>query len=233
MKRSRIRDMALLSLYIAGTILALSVESGSSDEGVLLLPKAKRKGTVSVEEAIQSRRTRRNFLDRPLDLETLSQLLWAAQGITGKEGYLRAAPSAGGLYPLDVYAVVGSGGVEGLKPGVYHYLPPNHELEAITPGDLRKEMSQACLGQGWMARAPVSFVITAEYSRIESKYGPRAERYSSMEVGHAGQNIFLQAEALGLGAGIVGAFDDDRLAKVLHLHRTHHPLIVMPVGYAK
>lgn len=166
-------------------------------------------------------------------MEELSQLLWAAQGITGEDGALRAAPSAGALYPLDVYAVAGEGSVQGLEAGVYHYLPSRHALEKIASSDLREEMAKACLRQAWMAPAPASLVITAEYRRIEGKYGARGRRYALMEAGHAGENIFLQAEALGLGAGIVGAFDDARLAGALHLPRDHEPLIVMPVGHPR
>jgi SagB-type dehydrogenase family enzyme len=201
------------------------------DGGVLLLPTPKEKGRVSVEEAIASRRTRRRFSEEPLPLEALSQLLWAAQGVTGKDGHLRAAPSGGALYPLDIYAVVGRSSVEGLDPGVYCYLPHRNGLREILSGDLRASLARDCLGQHWTARAPVSLVVTAEYERIESKYGTRGRRYAIMESGHAGQNIFLQAEALGLAAGIVGAFHDKTLAHALHLPPSHHPLLVMPVGY--
>lgn len=210
-----------------------SVTVASAEREIMGLPEVKNKGALSVEEAIRSRRTRRDFSDRPLTLETLAQLLWAAQGVTGKDGRLRTAPSAGALYPLDVYAVVGAHGVEGMNPGVYHYVPQSHQLERVASGDLRDRMAAACLGQPWMARAPVSFVVTAEYKRSEIKYGPRAERYCSIEAGHVGQNIFLQAEALGLGAGIVGAFDDERLARLLALPSSHRPLVVMPVGHGK
>lgn len=216
-------------LLLAGVSAALP----SAEKEIMGLPEVKKKGSLSVEEAIQSRRTRRDFSDRPLTLEALAQLLWAAQGVTGKDGRLRTAPSAGALYPLDVYVVVGGHGVEGMNPGVYHYVPPSHQLESVASGDLRDGMAAACLGQSWMARAPVSFVVTAEYKRSEIKYGPRAERYCSIEAGHVGQNIFLQAEALGLAAGIVGAFDDERLARLLGLPSSHKPLVVMPVGYRK
>jgi SagB-type dehydrogenase family enzyme len=207
--------------------------SAIGESSIILLPKHKSKGSLSVEEAFASRRTRRDFQAKPLSLEEVAQLLWAAQGITGADGYLRAAPSAGALYPLDVYAVVGEGSVEGLAAGAYRYLPSQHGLEQTTIGDLRKAVAQASLGQRWMADAPLSLVVTAEYSRIEGKYGSRGRRYAMMEAGHVGQNIFLQAEALGLAAGIVGAFDDGRLAKVLHLPREHEPLIVMPVGHPR
>jgi len=215
--------------------LSLLVIPGDTmgEAGILLLPKQKAKGSISVEEALASRRTRRDFQAKPLSLEELAQLLWAAQGITGSEGYLRVAPSGGALYPLDVYAVVGEASVKGLASGVYRYLPSQHGLEQTRSGDLREAVAQASLGQMWMADAPLSLVVTAEYARIERKYGSRGRRYAMIEVGHVGQNIFLQAEALGLGVGIVGAFDDGRLAKVLHLPGAHEPLIVMPVGHPR
>jgi len=199
--------------------------------GVVLLPAPREKGRTSLEEAIASRRTRRRFNADPLSLEALSQLLWAAQGITGEDGRLRAAPSGGALYPLDVYAVVGRSSTEGLKAGVYRYLPHRNGLRKILSGDLRDSLARDCLDQQWIAQAPVSLVVTAEYERIEKKYGARGRRYALMEAGHAGQNIFLQAEALGLSAGIVGAFRDDLLSRSLHLPTSHRPLLVMPVGH--
>ncbi len=221
----RVLLFSLLVLAVPGNVCG--------EKNLLLLPEPKTKGPLSLEETLASRRTHRAFLAKPLLLEELAQLLWAAQGITGTKGRFRAAPSAGALYPLDVYAVVGEASVQGLEAGVYHYLPSRHGLEQIVSADLRKQVAGACLEQMWMAGAPVSLVLTAEYRRIEGKYGSRGRRYAVMEVGHAGQNIFLQAEALGLGAGIVGALDDDGLAKVLHLPRAHEPLIVMPVGHTR
>ena len=227
--------MNMSSLRVLLFSLLVFALSGNAigEKSILLLPKKKTKGPLSLEETIASRRTQRDFQAKPLMLEELAQLLWAAQGITGADGTLRAAPSGGALYPLDVYAVVGDTSVEGLASGVYRYLPSRHGLEKVTSGDLRDAMARASLRQMWIADAPVSLVLTAEYRRIEGKYGPRGRRYALIEVGHAGQNIFLQAEALGLGAGIVGAFDDAGLAKALHLPRGHEPLIVMPVGHPR
>ena len=216
------------------SLLVLTVPGNAiGEKSILLLPEQKTKGLVSLEAALASRRTHRSFQEKPLLLEELAQLLWAAQGITGANGTFRAAPSAGALYPLDLYAVVGEASVKGLDEGIYRYLPSQHGLEQVASTDLRAEMAQACLRQTWMAGASVSLVLTTEYGRIEGKYGTRGRRYALIEVGHAAQNIFLQAEALGLGAGIVGAFDDAGLAKALHLPRAHEPLIVMPVGHTK
>ena len=195
------------------------------------LPKPSLDGKVSVEKAIKERRTIRDFKDRPLPFTHLSQLLWAAQGITDPKEGKRAAPSAGALYPLDIYVIAGEKGVKGMEAGVYHYLPKTHSVLPISKGDRRKEIASASLQQMWMAKAPVIFVITAEYKRITWKYGERGIRYGLIEVGHVGQNLFLQAEVLGLGAGIVGAFYDEDVSKVIGLPPKHEPLLIMPAGY--
>jgi len=202
-------------------------------ERIIRLSKPAYDGKVSVERAIKGRRTIRDFQPKPLALDQLSQLLWSAQGITDERMGFRAAPSGGALYPLDVYAVVGEGGVEGLALGVYHYQPGSHSIQLIREGDRRKEVAGAALWQMWMARAPVIFVITSEYERITRKYGNRGIRYAQIEVGHVGQNIFLQSGALGMGAGIVGAFHDDAVTEAIGAPEAHKPLIIMPVGYKK
>lgn len=195
------------------------------------LPQAKTQGTVAVEQAIDQRRTVRSYKPTMLSLDQLAQLLWSAQGITGNKDGKRAAPSAGALYPMDVYIVAGQGCVAQIEAGVYHYESHSHMLSKVAKKDLRDGMARAALSQMWIARAPVNLVITAEYQRVSVKYKRRGVRYAMIEAGHIGQNIFLQAEALGLKAGIVGAFHDMKLNKTLNLPRTHEPLLIMPVGY--
>ena len=195
------------------------------------LPAPQLDGDVSLEKAIRVRRTVRSFDGRALSLHQISQLLWSAQGITEKGGFKRAAPSAGALYPMDIYAIVGAGCVEGLDPGVYHYEPEGHSISPGRGKDVRGEVANASLWQTWMAQAPLNFVITAEYSRIMGKYGQRGIRYAMIEAGHIGQNIFLQAQAMGLAAGIVGAFEDDKIIRIMGIKETHEPLLIMPVGY--
>ncbi len=195
------------------------------------LPQEKTEGTVSVEQAIRQRRTVRAFMSEPLELHQVSQLLWAAQGITEKRGFKRAAASAGALYPMDVYIVTGKGGVTQIEAGIYHYEPQGHVLSLVTRGDLRAALSRASLSQMWMAKAPVNMVITAEYNRATVKYGKRGVRYAMIEAGHIGQNLFLQAEALGLKAGIVGAFQDNEIIRVMNIPSSHEPLLLMPIGY--
>ncbi|MBW1785358.1 MAG: SagB/ThcOx family dehydrogenase [Deltaproteobacteria bacterium] len=197
------------------------------------LPAARSTGEVSLEHAIQHRRTIRSFDSAALSLHEWAQLLWSAQGITGTGGFKRAAPSAGAFYPMDIYSAIGKDTVEGASAGVYHYEPKGHAVIRVSEGDLRAGLARASLSQMWMAGAPVNFVITAEYDRITGKYGRRGIRYAMIEAGHIGQNLFLQAEALGLRAGIVGAFDDKDVGRVLGLPKTHEPLLIMPVGYGR
>jgi len=219
--------------FLVSLALATHGWGNVGEKGLIRLPNPASDGKVSVEEAIKERRTIRDFGPKPLTMVQLSQLFWSAQGITDERSGLRAAPSGGALYPLDVYAVVGEGGVEGLQPGVYHYHPASHSVQLVRKGDRRKEVASASLWQMWMARAPVIFVITSEYERITRKYGKRGIRYAQIEVGHVGQNIFLQSGALGLGAGIAGAFHDDAVAKAIGAPTAHKPLLIMPVGYKK
>jgi len=188
---------------------------------------------MSLAEALHDRRTVRTFAPRPLSLDQLSQLLWACYGVTDARSGARTAPSAGALYPLDCYLVAGERGVEGLDAGVFHYLPLGHALEATTQGDKRREVARASLSQLWMAEAPITVVIAAEYQRTMGRYRERGTRYVLMEVGHAGENLFLQSVAVGLGAGIVGAFDDEAVAEALQLPARHQPLLIVPVGYPR
>lgn len=187
------------------------------------LPKSKIRSEFSLEEALNKRRSVRDYKKGSLSLDQVSQLLWAASGVNQ---YGRTFPSAGATYPLETYLVVGE--VEGLEPGIYHYLPNEHSLEKIKEGDIRKELSQAALGQGMIEEAPIDIIIVADYSRTISHYGERGKRYVHMEVGHVGQNVHLQAEVLNLGTVMVGAFRDQRVKEALGIRGD--PLYIIPVG---
>ncbi|HWR68328.1 MAG TPA: SagB/ThcOx family dehydrogenase [Desulfomonilia bacterium] len=225
------RITAVLPLMPIGTALGKALEQ--CKEGKMNLPEPKVDGKVSVEKAIRDRRTVRSFSPRTLNLEQISQLLWSAQGITEQGGFKRAAPSAGALYPMELFIVVGRGTVEHADPGIYHYEAGTRSTSLILEGDHRDELARASLSQFWMAKAPVNLVITAEFRRITGKYGSRGERYALIEAGHIAQNIFLQARALGLAAGIVGAFTDTEIKRILQVDAAIDPLLIMPVGYPK
>ncbi|MBN1902201.1 SagB/ThcOx family dehydrogenase [Candidatus Sumerlaeota bacterium] len=186
------------------------------------LPEPKTKGALSLEECIQKRRSRRNFISDPLSLEQISQLLWSMQGITEPERGFRAAPSAGALYPLEIYVLK--------SDGVFHYTPEGHILESLGKEDLRKNLGSAALGQTFIAHAPVNFVICAVLDRVTSRYRERGIMYAHIEVGHAAQNLHLQAVALGLDSVPVGAFREEAVSETLSLPVDHKPLYIIPVG---
>ncbi|MEM2901420.1 MAG: SagB/ThcOx family dehydrogenase [Candidatus Bathyarchaeia archaeon] len=239
-ERKRVLAMAVIVILAVFIIFAVysSLRHASSpipltEAGYVSLPPPDTVGSMSVEEAISKRRSIRNYADEPLTVHHLSQLLWSAQGITDPGQGLRAAPSAGATYPLEVYIVVGLGGVEGLDPGVYRYDPRRHCLTLIAQGDLRENLSNAALNQKWIAEAPVDLVIAAEYERTTGRYGDRGVRYVHMEAGHVAENIYLQATALRLGVVTVGAFDDEAVQRLLSLPSSHKPLYIIPVGHPR
>jgi SagB-type dehydrogenase family enzyme len=191
------------------------------------LPKPDLTGEQSVELLLQQRRSVRSYQESSLNLAEVGQLLWSAQGVTGAQG-LRTAPSAGALYPLQLFVVVGD--INDLSPGIYQYNPEQHSLLKTANGDSRVLLQKAAHDQSCISGAAIIFVFTAIYQRTTWKYGERGVRYVHMEVGHAGQNLFLQAQALHLGTVVVGAFDDDEVRKVLNLDGDMQPLSLMPVG---
>jgi SagB-type dehydrogenase family enzyme len=158
-------------------------------------------------------------------------VFWAAQVVTDSIRGLRAVPSAGALYPLEIYSFLGDRWVFVMEKGVYHYQPQQRDAVIVTKEDQRQDLARASLSQMWMAQAPVSLVISAVYARTTGKYGKRGIRYADIEAGCAAQNVFLVAISLGLEAGIVGAFDDDRVRKLTGAAADSHPLLVMPIGY--
>jgi len=229
------RTKSTLLILLLSSLTCFFVLSGKiAIAGDISLPKPSYKGTLSVEEALKARRTHRSFTPRSLTLKQFSQILWGAYGVTDRKygSFLKTAPSAGGLYPLDIYGVVGKGAVETLAEGVYHYNPEDHTASFLREGDLSLEVARQSLHQMWMAKAPLMLVITGEYERSSIKYGPRGVIYTHIEAGCVGQNIFLQAEAIGLKAGIVGAFNNGDVVKTMGLPPGHEPLLIMPVGFS-
>lgn len=214
----------LTMAMIAGTCaIASAADTEKGTKTVKTLPAPNMRGTVSVEETIAKRRSIRSFSNKPLTDELLGQLLWSAQGITEERRGFRAAPSAGATYPLETYLVTAE--------GVFRYLPRKHALESVKTGDVRAALCAAALGQDSVRTAPASIVFTAVPERTSRRYGRRAGRYIAMEIGHAAQNVQLQAVALGLGSVPVGAFDDAKVAEVIGSVEGEEALYIIPVGY--
>ena len=207
------------------------------DKLTYILPSPQTDGNISVEKALAKRRSRRDFVDKAISAEELSQILWAAYGITQPEpnrsslrGGLRAAPSAGALYPFEIYLIVGK--VNGIETGVYKYVSEEHKIVRTIDKDLREELSAAALNQDYIKKAPVTIFYSAIYSRMTEKYGDRGrDRYVCMDLGHSAQNIYLQAEALNIGTCAIGSFSDNRVSEILQLPEEEEPLYIMPIGY--
>lgn len=230
-----------LSIHTAAWSLLMAASTSGQSTQRVSLPEPCLDGDVTVERTLAERRSVRAYDDALLDLDEVSQLLWAAQGVTeprpdAPEGWrwgpwaggLRTAPSAGALYPLELYLVAGR--VEGLDPGVYRYVPLDHALVRTRDGDRGRALADAALSQRQVAEAPAVVVFAAEYARAAIKYGERAERYVHIEVGAAAENTMLQAVALGLATVPVGAFRDAAVKEALGLPAEHEPLLIVPVG---
>jgi len=185
---------------------------------------------MSLEKAIARRRSIRHFTSEPISQSQLSQILWAAQGTIDNSGRHRSIPSAGATYPLEIYVACGINCIEELGSGIYHYNIDNHSISLYHKGDVRLELARAALSQEFIYEAPADIIICAEYERTTTRYDARGERYVHIEVGHVGQNIYLQATALGLATVAIGAFHDEQVREVLRLDKQYKPLYIMPVG---
>ena len=219
------KQVGILLIFLF--VLFADGEVAMANTKEIQLPAPVQKGKMSVEGAISKRRSQREFMQKELDWAQIGQLLWAAQGITGKIwGYeFRSAPSAGALYPMEIYVVS--------KEGLFHYFPSGHKLEVLNQKDLRNSLAGAALGQEPVREAPVDIVICTVYERVTRKYGKRGIRYAHIEAGHVAQNVHLQAVALGLGSVPIGAFSDEEIKNVLSLPADHEPLYIIPVGYPR
>ncbi len=191
-------------------------------KAVITLPPVDSRGATSLEEVLRKRESWRRFSLEPLTNEEVARVMWAAQGVTRTWGG-RTAPSAGALFPLEVYVV--------LEGGVHHYIPRNHQLLRLSGEDVREALCSAALSQAFIRDAPATVVIAVVFERVTVKYGSRGERYAMIEAGHAAQNILLQATSMGLGSVPVGAFHDERVRQVLDLPDDHRPVYLVTVGH--
>lgn len=224
----------ILAIIIIPSVFVCKTEGAISETdssvNIIKLPKPVFSSKTSIENALLSRRSIRSYKNTPLTLQEISQLLWSAQGISdSSSGFrYRTAPSAGGLYPLEIYVVVGN--VTDLMNGIYKYRPITHDLKKIAEGDKRTELFNVALRQTPIQTAPAVIVFSAVFKRTSIKYGSRAERYIYMEVGHAAENLFLQCVSFGLGTVAIGAFNDSGVKATMNMPDNESPLYIMPVG---
>jgi SagB-type dehydrogenase family enzyme len=213
-----------ISLACAVAVLLAAACTNTAEQATPhAFPKPALKGTMSLEEALATRRSVRAYADRPLSDEQLGQLLWAGQGITQTERGLRTAPSAGALYPIELYVFLGD--------GVYHYSPQDHALTLVKAGDQRAALAGAALGQGSVRTNGAVILIAADYARTTPRYGDRAKMYVDIEAGCVCQNVLLEAVALGLAGVPVGAFRDADVKAAAGLPEAETPILLIPVGH--
>lgn len=234
MKRWPYAALASLSFLLLGCmrqtqITSPSFTASSENHETIPLPAPHQSGTMSLEEALLRRRSQRSYRDEPLSLDEISQLLWAGQGITKKDTGGRTAPSAGALYPIELFLVVLKGTEP--EPGIYQYMPDEHQLLVVDSGDFQDEIHALTYEQGTAHQAAVVLFLSADPERLEEKYGNRSERYSLIEAGHIAQNILLQATALDLHAVSIGAIHFETGQELFRLGDQEIPIYVLPVGH--
>lgn len=234
MKKRRLIFSAILSFFVVGCnrqtqITSPSFSTTPHPQETLALPAPHLTGTYSLEETLQKRRSDRTFSEQPLSIEQVSQLLWAGQGITNPDTGGRTAPSAGALYPIELFLVVLRGTEP--EPGIYHYNPNNHQLLALNPGNFRDEVYELAFEQGTAHQAPAVLFISVNPQLLEEKYGNRAESYALIEAGHVAQNILLQATAMDLHIVSIGAISTSIGRQMFQLGDQEIPLYLLPVGY--
>lgn len=229
------RETSMTWLGVAGDLFAPRPKEPPKfktypEKEVIALPEPNYQG-IPLEEAIEKRRSVRNYSPEPLTLDQLSQLLFAAQGVTGEAFglYLRSVPSAGALYPFEIYLVVND--VAGLARGIYHYSVLDHGVVLLRTGDYSSEITSAGLDQEMLGKADVIFILAAIFDRTRHTYGERGFRYVYIEAGHISQNIYLQAVSLGLGSVSVGAFLDEKANQLIEVDgETEAVIYLHPVG---
>lgn len=218
-------------IAISGAIAALGgltlLPSRAAPAASRALAVPERTGGMALDQALALRRSVRSYVAQPLALAAVSQLLWAAQGTTNARGQ-RTAPSAGAFYPLELHLLAAR--VAGLAPGMHRYLPATHALQPSISEATASTLQQAAMGQQAVGAAAAVVVITAVEGRSLGKYGARAPRYIAFEAGAAAQNLALQAVALGLGAVVIGGFDEAAVARELRLPVGELPVVLIPIG---
>ncbi len=185
------------------------------------LPNPKLKGEKSLEECIYERESVRSYKDKEIEIEKVSQILWASQG---KKGHKRTVPSAGATFPLEIYITL-------KNKGYFHYNFEKHILELITDDDLSKKLAEASGNQQSIAEAYFNIIICAVFERTTQRYGERGIRYVFIEVGHCAQNVHLEAVSMGLSSVPIGAYEDNKVKEVLGLKKKIEPLYIIPIGY--
>ncbi len=218
------------TLIAALALVTLAAGYACAADPTVALPRPDLKGKMTLEQVLSQRRSVREYAPGALTLAEVSQLMWAAHGITGPNGK-RTTPSARAVYPLEVWLAAND--VKGLAPGVYRYVPQDHALATVAAGDHRAAVAAAARGQEAIASAPIVVAVTGDSVLAAEKFRGRAAAWLGMEAGFVIQDVYLEATALGLGTVMVGGFADAPVRAALGLPEGRVPLGLMPVGRKK
>lgn len=218
------KQLLIILICLNNTIINAQFMSGK----IIKLPDPTYNSKISIEKALKERRSTRTFRDIPLSISELSQLLWAGQGINDNINKFRTYPSAGALYPLELYVIINK--VQNLEKGFYYYDPYKHAVIKIFEKNILPELTKAALNQEFIKESAIVFIYTANKSKTTSRYGERGLRYIFMEAGHAAQNIYLQAVTYNIGLVVIGAFKDNEVKQILNLKDDEIPLYIIPAG---
>ena len=179
---------------------------------------------MPLNEALDNRRSNRDFVRGELSAGEISQLLWAAQGTTSNEGF-RTVPSAGATFPIVIHLVA--------RQGVFQYVSDDHTVKKLADEDLRSKLTKAAFDQWFMSEAELFIVVSGVIAKTSKRYGDRAHRYVAMEAGAATQNILLETVSLDFGAVAVGSFEDDEVNRVIKQTKESTPFSIVAVGKKK
>lgn len=229
--RDLAKVLAVVGLAVLFTaIIAMSASTNQEKSDVITLPQPHTDGGMSIEKALLERRSVRSFTNEPVTLEEVSQLCWAAQGVTDEKGH-RTSPSAMASYPLEVYLLAAN--VTGLPAGVYHYSPQGHNLTVVSEGNRIPDLFGASAGgkEDWRKSAPAVFIVTGVFERINRIPGEDLSRFVHVEAGTASENLLLEVVSLGLGATYTAGFDANMTREVLAPSSDETPIAVLPVGH--
>ncbi len=220
-----IRTWNIVIVSILFIVCSALAGVSSEDAKKIVLPKPIAQGSLSLEEAFWKRHSSRAFSERVPDWKAIGQLLWAAQGINRPENQHRTTPSAFGAYPLEIYVV--------LPTGVFHYIPKDHAVVKVRPGNVWDEISKSVVATSTHQSRCV-FVISAVFARTEKKASvDEAKRYIYLEGGHAAQNLLLQTIPLGMSAVPIGAPVSPDEQKILGIPKEEKPIYILATGYPK
>ena len=223
LRRSLKWSLFITVLFVLATICLAKYNPRRQPVKIVQLPQPLSTGEISFERILAKRRSVRSFTSQPLDFMQIGQLAWAGQGITDEQTGFRTAPSAGAIYPIELYIAT--------ENGVFVYKPKAHSLQQISDQDIRDRLAAAALDQQAVAQAACDIIIAGSVKKLAAKYGGRAKRFMLLESGHIAQNIQLQAVSLGLGSVPIGAFDISSVRKVCQIPMSLEPVYIIPVGY--